>query len=671
MAFGNVVEYLDGKELAVAYCLSGESKGKLSVVTPKGREETLVAKKILFTHGSGLAVGSSREDVLAFLRDLELSRTAKSQALDLQDLWELLVDEGERDWSLEELATFLFNENVGELERALAYRALLAERTYFWRKADCFRLRTREQVDVAKARTLSEAQRELERLALKSWLADVLAHGPSPPSQEHHQYIIEWKGRIRDAAIWGEKSSHYAHVQRLLKDFNLKERDPAFGFMVSLGEWTVDENLDLLANETPIEFSTEVKASAKSLNVKLQSLLDDPSRIDFSDWPCYSIDDLTTTEIDDAIAYRPTDQGCELAVHIADASAFLTPDLDVLEQEMKARATSIYLPDQKIRMIPAVLSDGVLSLVRGTPRAALTFLASFDDEGRLLSSRIVPSKIVVAERLDYDGVDEKISLEDPYWLALSNLAEQLKGFREKKGALNIPFPRMEVKLEGEKVVLEPESRDSLAQTIVSEAMITANRIAADYMATHGLPAIFRGQAPPDPPVEKRATWLPHHLYEVRRSLPRSHQGLDPLVHSGLGLDRYIQVTSPIRRYRDLLHQRQLHHHIRYGQALYSREALEELMTVTSGPITAAEKMERHRRTYYLLKYLAAQKGQELGAIVLAASTERYTLLLDESLREVDVPQGSGNLRNPGEAVKVKLLSVYPREGVVRVSSPLT
>ncbi len=671
MAPGNVLEYLEGKDLVLAFCLAADNKGKLSVLTSSGRKETLASKKVLFSHTSPLGANASREDVLELLRAGEKLRQEGASALDLEELWELVLEEGEeRDWDLDELAAFLFSEGVGELQRSQSYRALNEARTYFWRKGDSFRVRTREQVEEALIRQRTEARRELERGALRDWMRQVWEGAAGDPEGEFAAYIAEWRTKIRDAAIWGEKSSHFGHVQRLLKDLDSRSTEPAFHFMVRLGEWTEDQNLDLFLNETPLVFSPEVLQAATDQEARFAEQLADPDREDLTDWPCHSIDDPDTTEVDDALAFRITDDGYELGIHIADASALLTPDNDVLEAEIRERATSVYLPDLKVRMVPESLSDNVLSLVAGEERMAFSFLVTLDKEGRLISSRMAPTRIKVTERLDYDGVDEMVARGETYWSELASLAEKLKALREAKGALNLPFPRMDVRLGKDgSISLVPDERDSAAQTIVSEAMIMANRVAADYTAEHGLPAIYRGQKAPEPPVETRAQWLPHHLFEVRRALARSSQSLEPCPHSGLGLDRYIQATSPIRRYRDLIHQRQIKHHLQHGTALYDGAAMEEVMTHTSTPVSAAEKMERNRRAYFMHKYLLARRGSELEAVILASTAERYVLQLAESLREVEVPHGSGGLKAPGEKVKVKLLSVYPRDRVIKVSSP--
>ncbi len=672
MVAANVVEYIEGKDLALAFVLSGESKGKFPVLTSGGRKETLATKKILFSFPSPLTATAGREEVLEHLQRSERQRNEAMAELDTVELWELVLEEGEeRDWSLDELAALLFSEQISELQRSLTYRALSEARTYFWRKGDAFRIRNRVQVEEAQLRAQTEAKREIERAAFKEWLQSVWNRKSVEPPEEHRAFILEWIGRIRDAALLGERSSHHGHVQRFLKDLDSKSKDPSFEFMIRLGEWNEDQNLELLVNETPIEFSQEVLDAAETASLLLEAGLEDSTREDFTGWACYSIDDPDTTEIDDALALREIPGGYELAIHIADAAGVLTGDDLVLEEDMKERATSVYLPDLKVRMLPENLSDNVLSLLAERERLAFSFLVSLDEQGNVVSSRMASTKIRVAGRYNYDEVDALVAGGDPYWVAFGGLAEKLMARRESKGALNLPFPRMEVKLEpGGVIRLVPDERESVAQTIVSEAMILANRVAAEYTADHGLPAIYRGQKAPEPPIEERSEWLPHHLFEARKGFSRSSQGLEPLAHSGLGLDRYIQATSPIRRYRDLIHQRQIQHHLKHGTVRYSPAEMEEIMTFTSGPVSAAEKMERNRRAYFLHKYLFRQRGNTLEAVILATSPERYVLQLCESLREVEVPHGSGPMKAPGDKVKVKLLSVYPRDKVIKVSSPL-
>ncbi len=668
---GNVVEYLDGKELALAFCLTGETKGKLGVLTATGRKESLAAKKVMFVFSSPLAPTAIREDVLGLLTKYQAQREERAQTLSLVELWELILDEGdERDWTLKELAELLFEEGAGDFEKAVALRSLLAQRTHFWRKADNFRVRTQEQVEEALTRLEVEAQREVQREVLKQWMHAIWNRESFHVEERFAGYVDEWRAKIRDSAIHGERSSHHSHVQRLLKELDNKSLDSAFLFMVRLGEWTPDQNVDLLVNETLLEFPEEVLAAAREVEKTFKTHLADPDREDLTHWPCHSIDDPETTEVDDAVGFRETEDGFQVVIHIADAAALLDPEVSVLEAEIRERATSVYLPDLKIRMVPESLSDGVLSLLQGVERLAFSFVVDLDPRGKLIKSRMTPSKILVTERLDYDQVDQFVAQGETYWTSFAAVAELLKAGREKKGALNIPFPRMDVRLDGDTVTLVADERDSIAQTIVSEMAILANRVAADYLAVHQLPAIYRGQRAPEPPIEHRDVWLPQHLFDIRKSFSRSSMGLEPCPHSGLGLDQYVQATSPIRRYRDLAHQRQIKHHLLTGEALYTVEQMEEILTRTSTPVSQAEKMERRRKGYFLHKYLKTQRGTELEAVVLSSSAERYVLQLTHSLREIEVPHGPAGLKAPGDLVKVKLLSVYPRDRVIKVSSPL-
>lgn len=668
---GCVVEYLQGKELALGFSLGAENKNKVPIMTSSGRKESLASKKILFHTATPLSATAIREDVLSHLQQVEEKKNKESSALDTKELWELLIEEEQgKEWKLSELSEFLFSDDAGSWEQSVLYRALLADKYRFARKGEVFVTRTPEQVEEALQREIVEAQREAQRAVLKAWLRQVWDNRDPSMSEPHVEFLTEWKERIKNAAIFGENSSHFQHVQRYLKDLDSKSREVAFLFMVRLGEWNQDQNIEILANETPLAFSPEVMSDAERAAQLVPQILLEPDRRDLTDWPCHSIDDLETTEIDDALAWRECEGGFELAIHVSDASALVKPEFEALEKEIRYRATSIYLPDLKVRMVPELLSDDALTLMEGVVRPAFTFIARVDEAGRLQHSEILTSRVKVVERLDYLTIDTYVAENEAYWAQFAKIAENLKNQREANGAVNLPFPRMEVKLQGSTIALVPDERDSIAQTIVSELMILANRLAAEYLHKHSLPAIYRSQKAPDPPIEPRAEWLPHHLYEARRSFSRSAQGFEPAHHSGLGLDCYVQATSPIRRYRDLIMQRQIKHHLKTGEALYSSEEMEEILTITSTPVSQAEKMERNRKGFYTHKLLKAQRGEEVEAVILAATADRYVLQLKETLREVDVSQSGDTIRAPGETVKVRILSVYPRDRVLKVSSPL-
>ncbi len=671
MSPGCVVEYLQGKELALAFCLTSENKGKVQVLSTNGKTESLASKKVLFVHPTRLSEATPREEVVGLLASLQERKSEQAKSIDLEELWELLSeeDDGEKDWTLEELVELSFDQPNDE-HRALLFRALIDEKLYFVRRAEGFRLRSKEQIEESLTRQRVEAQREVERAVVKDWMTEVWHQRKPQVSDEHIELIADWKKKITEVALFGENASHFQHVQRMFKDLDQKTREPAFHFLVRLGVWTQDENLELLANETPTDFPEKVLQEAEEAAGKLPEILAQSDREDLTGWSSFSVDDAGTTEIDDAFAFRSTEGGYEVAIHIADASAFMTPDLEALEREAQLRATSVYLPDFKVRMVPEILSDGAISLLCQQPRAAFTCRVRLDREGVVQDCKLGPSVISVADRLDYDQVDSMIDVGDEHWKELAELAALLKQQREARGAVMLPFARMDIRLEGSKVTLVPDERDTPSQLIVSEMMILANQCIADYLTENKLPAMYRCQKVPEPPIEPRPVWLLHHLYEARKSFSRSYQSLQPEPHSGLGLARYVQATSPIRRYRDLMHQRQVLHHLRTGEPFYDSEALEALMTQTQLPISQAEKMERNRKRYFLHKYLKARLGQVVEAVVLHTGPDKYVLALKDSLREVDVPHGSGPLRSPGEEVKVKLISVYPRDGVVKVSSPL-
>jgi exoribonuclease-2 len=211
--------------------------------------------------------------------------------------------------------------------------------------------------------------------------------------------------------------------------------------------------------------------------------------------------------------------------------------------------------------------------------------------------------------------------------------------------------------------------DSPARQLVAEMMILAGEVAGDYGQTHQIPLPFRGQPQPELPSEEELVQLPAgpvRFCAMRRCMPRSEMGITPLRHAGLGLETYTQVTSPIRRYTDLLSHFQLKAHLRGDPLPFSAEQLQEtLLSVTSAAYEAT-LVERQTNRYWGLEYLRRNTGEVWQALMLRwlREHENLGLILLEDLGLELVMRFKRSVR-PGDRLEVQVSHADPRQDVIQ------
>jgi exoribonuclease-2 len=340
----------------------------------------------------------------------------------------------------------------------------------------------------------------------------------------------------------------------------------------------------------------------------------------------FTIDSALTRDYDDALSIETLPDGTlEVGVHIADAAELIAKG-DALDREAENRASSIYLPDGRITMLPATLSEGICSLRAGEDRFALSFLMRFDGDGAMRGQEICPSVVRVRDQLTYEEVNERCGKE-PHLHKLYELALQSRQKRLAQGAIILPLPEIHV-------------------TVNPVGMIQISR------------------------YEKET---PSQIL-----FARAEMDTEPSGHCSLALPEYTMVTSPIRRFSDLVVQRQLKHALISEEPLYSEEELRRLITKLSAFQTKIAYIQRKWTRYWLLKYLEQEDVQNLEALVLEANERFANVLLPDYLMEANVPLPDKGAVQRGELIRIRVEKVHPREDGLRlqllkppVSSPDT
>ncbi len=663
---GSVLEFFDAKEITVGACLAVKGQ-RLTVLSMNNREINLAGSRVLHATGPLLEVGTmTRDEMVHRLHSIDLARKNLMERADVEELWSLLEGQ-EEGFSAQECAEFMFSDAITEDHVAATQRSLLADRLFFQHKEGNFYPRSLEKVQQRK----DEIQREEEKAARieesSRWLQTIWTRKTKTGRvDEAHRDLIE---NLQQFCLHGQEAPSYSYLKEIFKKANIPPlQQSAFRILVRLGVWDEDENLLLHSLDISSDFPERLKAKALELSSKPPDAAAQPAhRRDLRDLHAMTIDSAQTRDLDDALSIRPLNDGrYEIGVHIADAAEYVAKG-DVLDEEAQSRTTSIYLPDAKIPMLPTPLSEGICSLHSGVDRLAISFLMQVDHEGNLLEHEICQSVIHIKERLTYDQVNERIR-ETPSLQWLHRLALVQREKRKARGAINLPLPEIQVRvLPSGMIQLSRHEKETPSQLTVSEWMIAANSLAAAYLAELGIPSLYRGQDECRP--ERDFVHSDHeifHFYRQRRLFARAELDTQPRAHCSLGIQHYTTVTSPIRRYADLIVQRQLKSALRQEACPYSEEELKQIIIQLGTVQSRIFSMQRKWTRYWMLKHMEQEDVQSLNALVLDQNGRFAHLLLVDYLMETNLPVQEGMELQRGGMIKVQVERINPREDILRV-----
>jgi exoribonuclease-2 len=395
----------------------------------------------------------------------------------------------------------------------------------------------------------------------------------------------------------------------------------------------------------------------------------DSGRRDLRGDPVFTVDEPTTLDLDDGISCRRDASGTlHVGIHIADPSTLVRPG-DPVDREAASRGTSHYLPEMKVPMVPAAISEQAASLLPGRDRLALSFLVHFAPTGERMSVEVVPSVVRSLGRVSYDEANAVLSGEDvsvreemrESLVALWEIASHLEAERLAAGAVRIMAPEVDARPdERGGVSLVRVSADRPGRRLVAEMMVLAGRLTAEYCLAHGVPVLFRRQAPPEEPVTSPPVgeYDPVAVRKARRAMRRSEVGTVPGAHSGLGLQAYVQATSPLRRYSDLVAHRQVAAHLSGRTPPYDAEALLRIAATSDEAERQARIAERGSREYWLLRYLEPKAGCPVEAVITDTAARRTDVELCETLLPSTIPARPDH--RPGQQVRCVIERVVPR-----------
>ncbi|MFC1489495.1 RNB domain-containing ribonuclease, partial [Thermodesulfobacteriota bacterium] len=398
MEIGSVVEYIDSQKIICAVVLDVK-KQRLRLLTENNREVNLSSSRLSYRCGTRLELSMGRDKMVDALKEISNRRIELSRYIDTKELWEVLHTE--QEWiDLSTMTEFCFPDSPTVDHGSAVVRAFFGNRHYFKFNPDRFFPNSKEQID---HRTAQEKKAERKRRIIQEggkWLKSVLDdNSPSLPPDKAELIDI-----LKSVYVFGRESTHYTLGKAILKKAGGDGVEEIFPILDKLGVFDKDENIDIYRYDISTSFPHNVLESAAKLVDLPQNLLKDNKRKDLTRLPLMTIDGQSTLDYDDAISIEDQNGHYRLGVHIVDVGHYIKKG-DIIDQEALARGSSIYLPDQKIPMLPSFLAEDLCSLKAGELRPAISVLVNLNRYLDIVDYDIFPSLIQVKRQLTYYDVN--------------------------------------------------------------------------------------------------------------------------------------------------------------------------------------------------------------------------------------------------------------------------
>ena len=312
---------------------------------------------------------------------------------------------------------------------------------------------------------------------------------------------------------------------------------------------------------------------------------------------CYAIDAPNAADPDDAVGF----DGTYFWVCIADPASTVEPDSSI-DMAARARGTTLYIPEGASRMLcESCLEDYALGLsekATGKKSSALAFRLKMTDDSQIEECEIKKVRVEV-KMISYAEAEEQ--KESPELKPMFELARKNHLRRQNNNAVTIQMPEVKIKVDKETKLVSIVTEEKYeSNDMIQEMMLLAGEGAARFAFSHNIPFPFVSQEAPEFPESVPEGWA-GQFARVKCMRKRS-VGITPAPHAGLGLSFYSQVTSPLRRYGDLVSHQQLRAYIN-GKKLLGKDEMLERIAAGDAASLAARKASRLSDTHWKLVYL--------------------------------------------------------------------
>ncbi|APC90838.1 MULTISPECIES: ribonuclease catalytic domain-containing protein [Francisella] len=541
---------------------------KIEIETLDGKNIKLPAKNVQ------LLVDSEKDFELESLKELNIA--------ELEVTWELLQEQ--QKTSIIELCELLF-ETV-DINQAYTVWLLVSEGVYFSFDDDfSIKIHSQQQKDTILRNKQEKQHKEqelndfIERLNNKNF------------NEEDKKFLQEIE------ALATLKTTKC----RFFKYLNIEESEnSAYKLLLDIGYW------DEFFNPYLYRYGAELENNPAEFKYNFES---DNQRVNLTHLHAYAIDDEGSNDPDDAISWDPDRN--KIWVHIADPSSSISFG-DEVDLQARARGSNLYVPEKIVAMLPPQATEKLgLGLQDVSPALSVGFRV--DQQGDIQDIEICFSHIKVT-RYSYEFVENNSQL-----LELGEIVDYAKYFTDKrlsKGAVELDFPEIKVTIDENKNVKLINLPRLNSRTLVRDTMLMAGVAVAQFCIKNNISVPFSTQ----PEHELSQDDLDNldsiaDMFAIRKKLQRGKYSTQSDIHAGMGLDTYVQVTSPLRRYLDLVVHYQLCNFLQHKEMIDAQE-IDNIIAQVDIPIKSNRQTERFSNSHWKLVYLMQNPNLEFEATVI-------------------------------------------------------